>query len=51
MLKDGETAFPGQGKIRPIDEEIIRLRKENIRLQQERDLLKKAVGIFSREEK
>lgn len=29
--------------------ELIRLRRENRRLQEERDILKKAVGIFSKE--
>ena len=29
--------------------ELIRLRRENKRLQEERDILKKAVGIFSKE--
>lgn len=41
-------AFPGKGRLRPQDEELARLRKENEILRQERDILKKAVGIFSR---
>ncbi len=41
-------AFPGKGRLRPQDEELARLRKENEILHQERDILKKAVGIFSR---
>ncbi len=43
---DGERAFPGQGQ--PRDDEVVRLRRENERLRQERDILKKALGIFSR---
>ena len=43
---DGERAFPGHGH--PRDEELTRLRRENDRLRQERDILKKVVGIFSR---
>ncbi len=43
---DGEGAFPGHGH--PRDEELARLRRENEVLRQERDILKKAVGIFSR---
>ncbi len=43
---NGEQAFPGQGH--PRDDEVIRLRRENEQLRQERDLLKKALGIFSR---
>ena len=50
LMNNGEAAFPGQGKIRPIDEEILRLKKENLQLKQERDLLKKAVGIVSRDD-
>jgi transposase len=43
-----QEAFPGKGRLRPQDEELARLRKENEILRQERDILKKAVGIFSR---
>ncbi len=32
-----------------LEAELARLRKENLRLRQERDILKKAVGIFSKE--
>jgi transposase len=42
---NGERAFPGQGQ--PQDEELARLRREVEVLRQERDILKKAVGIFS----
>ena len=42
---EGVKAFPGQGH--PRDEELARLRRENEVLRQERDILKKAVGIFS----
>ncbi|MDQ3024607.1 MAG: transposase [bacterium] len=41
----GAQAFPGQGQ--PRDEELARLRREVEVLRQERDILKKAVGIFS----
>ena len=44
--KAGESAFPGQGT--PRDEEMSRLRKELARVQQENDILKKAVGIFTK---
>jgi len=45
-----ETSFPGQGKVIYTSEqaEINRLKKELLDMQQERDILKKAVGIFSR---
>ncbi len=42
-----ENAFDkGAGSLRP-EEEIKRLKKENERLTRERDILKKAVAIFS----
>lgn len=46
--EDPEQAFPGKGRLRPQDEELARLRRENEILRQEREILKKAVGIFSR---
>lgn len=44
---DPEGAFPGKGHMKPQDEELWRLRRENERLRQEHEILKKAVGIFS----
>ena len=46
---DGVSAFPGHGRLKPEDEELRRLRRENEILRQERDLLKKVVSIFSQE--
>ena len=43
------TAFTGHGI--PRDEEIARLKKENAELKVERDILKKAMAIFSKTEK
>lgn len=45
--KDGSQAFPGSGHMKPEDEDMRRLRRENDRLRMERDILKKAVAIFS----
>jgi transposase len=42
---DPERAFPGKGK--PRDEELHRLRRELEEARMERDILKKAIGIFS----
>jgi len=42
--RNGYVAFPGQGHAR--DEEVVRLRRENATLRLERDVLKKAIGIF-----
>ena len=44
----GEQAFPGSGHQTPQEEEIRQLKRENELLRQERDVLKKASGIFSR---
>ena len=46
--KKGELAFPGNGKQRltPQEEEIRMLKKELYEVQQERDILKKALAIF-----
>jgi len=44
---DGEDAFPGKGRLKPQDEELRSLKRENERLRRERDILKKAVAIFS----
>ena len=46
LAASGEKAFPGNGN--PRDEELVRLRKENARLREERDILRKAVAIFSK---
>lgn len=43
--KDGSKAFPGEGQSR--DEELARLRRDLHRVTEERDILKKAVAIFS----
>jgi transposase len=45
--KNGEQAFPGKGNMKPSDSEMARLRKELAIAREERDILKKALGIFS----
>jgi transposase len=45
---DGEDAFPGHGRLTPEQERLRQLERENEILRQERDILKKAVVIFSR---
>jgi len=42
----GERAFPGNGTLR--DEELVRLRKENASLREDREILRKVVAMFSR---
>ena len=46
---EGEQAFPGNGRLPAVEEELRRLRAENQRLRQERDILKKAAAFFARE--
>jgi transposase len=48
LSEHGDTAFPGSGHQTPQEEEIRHLKRENELLRQERDILKKAIGIFSR---
>lgn len=45
---DPEGAFPGHGRVKPQDEELRRLQRENDILKEERDILKKALAIFSK---
>ena len=47
LRNDGAQAFPGKGRLKPDDDELRRLKRENERLRRERDILKKAVAIFS----
>lgn len=48
---DPENAFPGKGHMKPLEEENRTLRRELDKAQRERDILKKAVGIFSKDPK
>jgi len=45
--QDGAEASPGKGHVKPSDAELISLRKELAIVREERDILKKALGIFS----
>ena len=49
LQAESEQAFPGQGSLPPLEEEVRRLRAENKRLQMERDILKKVTALFARE--
>jgi transposase len=46
--RDGEQAFPGQGRLKADDEYVRQLEQELKIVKQERDILKKAVSIFSK---
>jgi transposase len=47
--KGKEDAFPGKGHMTAEQERLRQLEKENADLREERDILKKALGIFSRQ--
>jgi transposase len=47
LTEEGENAFPGHGRLAPDQERIRQLERELKILRQERDILKKAVAIFS----
>jgi transposase len=49
--RDGEEAFPGKGHQKQSDAEVTKLRKELANVREERDILKKALGIFSSQRK
>jgi len=48
LAENGNQAFPGRGRLQETDEEIRHLKRELEVVRQERDILKKAVAIFSR---
>lgn len=48
LAEHGSEAFPGSGKQTAQEEEVRRLKRELDVVKQERDILKKAIGIFSR---
>jgi transposase len=51
FLKEGEKAFSGKGRITPEKVEIRRLRKDLERIKEERDILKKALAVFSKQKR
>ena len=46
---DPDHTFPGKGNLKPPDKELHDLRQELERVKRERDILKKAVAIFSKD--
>lgn len=47
-LSDHQQAFPGKGKMKPEEQELRRLEKELKRVKQENEILKKAIGYFTK---
>ena len=45
--REGEQAFPGKGHVKPGEAELVQLRKELAIVKEERDILKKALSIFT----
>lgn len=50
LKEDNQHPFPGRGYQRPEQAELTRLKRENGRLKRERDILKKAMAIFSEDQ-
>ena len=48
LEEDGAYSFPGSGKLKVPDEQLRRLQRELADIKEERDILKKALAIFSR---
>lgn len=46
--ESGEDSFPGSWKLKPCHDEIYKLRKQLADVTMERDILKKAIAIFSK---
>jgi len=49
--EDKEEAFPGEGKLKPSDDEVRKLLRQLADVTEERDILKKAISIFSKDQK
>jgi len=49
--EDPSGSFPGKGHLKPEEEELKRLQKENANLKEDREILKKALAIFSKHPK
>ena len=45
---DPAGCFPGKGHLKPADEELSRLKRELADVKEEREILKKALAIFSK---
>ena len=48
FAKDPANAFPGKGYLKPEEAELRRLKRELYDVKQQRDILKKALAIFSK---
>ena len=48
-LEDQHNAFPGNGRMKPEEEELRKLKRELHIVKMERDILKKAIAYFAKE--
>ena len=48
---DGDDAFVGKGNLKPEDAKLKQLQKELAEVKEERDILKKALAVFSKQDK
>lgn len=46
--EDSENSFPGKGHQKPAEEELRKIKKQLADVTEERDILKKAISIFSK---
>jgi transposase len=49
FLAEGDKAFVGKGRVTPEEAEIKGVRKQLEKVRQERDILKKALAVFSKQ--
>ena len=49
--EDPPGSFPGKGHLKPEEEELKRLQRENANLREDKEILKKALAIFSKHPK
>jgi transposase len=51
FLAEGDKAFVGKGRVKPEEAEIKKLRKKLEKVKEQRDILKKALAVFSKQMK
>jgi len=51
FLKEGDKAFTGKGCVKPENAEIRKLRKELEKVREQGDILKKALAVFSKQDR
>lgn len=49
-LQDAKNAFPGKGHLKPEQEDLRKKDREIARLKMERDILKKAIAYFTKDQ-